>query len=110
MVLRGSHVRLEPLSLEHLPGLCAVGLDERLWRLTASQIRTPEQLRAYVDQRCASRLPMLPFATVDQKTGVVIGSTRFGATLTSPIGGSRSAGPGSVQTGNAPPRTPRPSC
>jgi RimJ/RimL family protein N-acetyltransferase len=80
VVLRGSHVRLEPLSLEHLPGLCAVGLDERLWRLTVSQIRIPQQLRAYVDQALREQAAgmALPFATVDQKTGAVIGSTRFG--------------------------------
>jgi Acetyltransferases, including N-acetylases of ribosomal proteins len=80
VVLGGSHVRLEPLTLHHLPGLCAVGLDESLWRLTVSQIRTPEDIRAYVDQALSEKARglALPFATVDQKSGAVIGSTRFG--------------------------------
>jgi RimJ/RimL family protein N-acetyltransferase len=57
-----------------------VGLDERLWRLTVSQVRTPEDMRAYVDQALSetARGLALPFATVDQKSGAVIGSTRFG--------------------------------
>jgi RimJ/RimL family protein N-acetyltransferase len=61
-------------------GLCAVGLDERLWRLTVSQVRTPEHMRAYVDQALREQATgvALPFATVDQKSGAVIGSTRFG--------------------------------
>ena len=69
--LVGSRVRLEPLTLDHLPGLCTVGLDERLWRLTVSQIRTPEDMRAYVDQALSEKARglALPFATVDQKTG-----------------------------------------
>lgn len=80
VVLTGRHVRLEPLSLDHLSGLCAVGLDESLWRLSVSQIRSMEDMRAYVEQAMVeqTRGTSLPFATIDQRTETVIGSTRFG--------------------------------
>lgn len=80
VLLEGRHIRLEPLSLEHLPGLLAVGLDPVLWKWTLNKINTPADLEAYVEtaleeQRTGSSLP---FATVLQSTGQVIGSTRFG--------------------------------
>ena len=80
VILHGSHVRLEPLSLDHLPGLCAVGLDESLWRLTVSQVQSADDMRAYLEQALAeqARGTALPFATVEQRGGMVIGSTRFG--------------------------------
>lgn len=80
VTLAGRHVRLEPLSPEHLPALCEVGLDPELWRWTLSVIRTPEEMRAYVEtalrERDAGRA--LPFATVDAASGRAVGSTRFG--------------------------------
>ena len=80
VTLHGSHVRLQPLSLDHLPGLCAVGRDDGLWRISVSQIRTPDDMRAYVEQALSEQASgsALPFATVEQAGGSVIGSTRFG--------------------------------
>jgi N-acetyltransferase len=81
VTLVGRHVRLEPLTREHLPQLVAVGLDPDLWRWIPTPVRTAEQMAAYVDraldEQAAGRA--LPFATVDQATGTVVGSTRFGA-------------------------------
>lgn len=79
VTLSGHSVRLEPLSLEHLDGLCAVGLDEELWRWTTSQVRTRDDMRRYVEtalewQRAGTALP---FATVLRAEAHVIGSTRF---------------------------------
>src|SRR5437762_13755076 len=78
-VLEGRHVRLEPLTLEHLGGLAAVGLDPELWRLTTTRISDLADLERYVavalaEQRAGTSLP---FATVGRRTGKVIGSTRF---------------------------------
>jgi hypothetical protein len=42
VTLEGRHVRLEPLAMEHHPGLCAVGLDDELWRWIPAPVRTPE--------------------------------------------------------------------
>ena len=32
VILEARHVRLEPLTLEHVAGLAEVGLDEDLWK------------------------------------------------------------------------------
>ena len=80
VVLEGRYVRLEPLALAHLAGLCEAGLDEELWRWTTTAVRTPEQMRAYVEAALAEAATgvSLPFATVEKGSGRVVGSTRFG--------------------------------
>jgi RimJ/RimL family protein N-acetyltransferase len=77
--LEGSLVRLEPLSLRHLDGLCAVGLDPEIWRLTIAQVDSRGAMERYVVQALAEQRAgtALPFATVLQTSGEVIGSTRF---------------------------------
>ena len=80
VTLEGMHVRLEPLSPAHLDGLCAVGLDPELWRLTVSRVHDRAAMERYLaealeEQRAGTALP---FATVSRATGQVIGSTRFG--------------------------------
>ena len=72
-------VRLEPLSLEHLPGLTAIGLDAELWRWTLAAIQTPGDMRAYVEAAltAAAEGTEVPFATVERSSGRVIGSSRY---------------------------------
>jgi len=80
LVLEGTHIRLEPLSPGHLPGLLAVGLAPELWAQTVDKIRTPADLTRYAEramQEAANGLSR-PFATIWRDTGAVIGSTRFG--------------------------------
>jgi RimJ/RimL family protein N-acetyltransferase len=78
--LEGSLVRLEPLRLEHHAGLCEVGLDEDLWRWTTTQIRTPEEMRAYMETALEEEAAglSLPFVTIEKASGLIVGSTRFG--------------------------------
>jgi N-acetyltransferase len=79
VVLEGAHVRLEPLTLDHLDALCEVGLDEELWRWIPTQVRTREDMQAYI--RLALQWQAdgtaLPFATIERATGRVVGSTRY---------------------------------
>lgn len=77
--LRGSRVRLEPLSLAHVPMLCEVGLDPELWRMTSTNITDAVEMEAYVRAALATRDAgtALPFATVLEAENRVIGSTRF---------------------------------
>jgi RimJ/RimL family protein N-acetyltransferase len=77
--LVGHHVRLDPLSIDHLPALCDVGLDAELWRWTASQVRSADDMRRWVEDALAqhARGTALPFATVDLASGRVVGSTRL---------------------------------
>ncbi len=79
VVLEGTYVRLEPLTMEHLPALCEVGLDPELWQWTPNIQRTPDDMRKYVQiaLRAQEQGTALPFATVARSSGEVIGSTRF---------------------------------
>ena len=81
VVLEGAHVRLEPLSLDHLPALTEIGLEPDLWRWTTQLVRTPEEMEDYVRGALAEQAAgrALPFATVEKAAGRVAGSTRFGA-------------------------------
>lgn len=81
VVLEGTHVRLEPLDLaRHWDGLRAIGLEPSLWAHTASKVRDAADLRHYCEHAVAeqARGTALPFATIDQATGRICGSTRFG--------------------------------
>ncbi len=49
MTLKGEHVQLEPLQIEHVEQLCEFGLADDLWRLTVNQIKTPDDMRRYVE-------------------------------------------------------------
>ena len=79
ITLTGEHVRLEPLTLAHLDGLCAVGLDPTLWEWTAGRVATCEDMRAYVETalREQNENTALPFATIEIKSGTIVGSSRF---------------------------------
>jgi N-acetyltransferase len=79
VTLEGSNVRLEPLSLAHLDGLCAVGLDPSIWRWMSITMDSADDMRRYVEAALAARLEAreLPFATVERPTGRVVGSTRY---------------------------------
>lgn len=78
--LEGTHVRLEPLTREHLPGLVEVGADPDLWRWTTTRADTPEGMARYVEAALAEAESgrSFPFATVERSSGRVVGSTRFG--------------------------------
>ena len=80
VTLEGKHVRLEPLSLAHHAALCEVGLDEDVWRWIAAPVRTPEEMRRYIETALAEQAAgtALPFATVERASGRAIGSTRYG--------------------------------
>ena len=78
--LEGAHVRLEPLSLGHADGLCAVGLDPDLWCWIPNQVRNKQDMHRYVETALDEqrRGVSLPFATLLKASGQVIGSTRYG--------------------------------
>ncbi len=80
VVLSGRLVQLEPLSLDHVEGLCVHGLDPQLWRWIPSPVATPDEMRAYVEAALAeqARGQALPFVIRDLSTGEIVGNTRFG--------------------------------
>jgi N-acetyltransferase len=79
VILEGRFVRLEPLTSAHAAGLAEVGLDDRLWKWIPTPVRTPEEMRAYVQTALREQEAgyALPFALIEKSTGHAIGSTRF---------------------------------
>jgi RimJ/RimL family protein N-acetyltransferase len=79
-MLDGSFVRLEPMTMEHHQGLTEVGLDPEIWRRAIAPIRTPEEMRSYMETalRLQAEGTALPFVTIERSSGRIVGSTRFG--------------------------------
>ena len=80
VTLVGRVVRLEPLSLEHVPGLSRVGLEDEIWRyMRYGWVRTEAQMRQWVEEllRLQERGSDLPFAVVHLESGEPIGATRY---------------------------------
>lgn len=80
IVLEGDFVRLEPMTLEHHRALSAIGLDPEIWRLTVAMVRTPEEMRSYMESALQLQREgtSLPFVTIERSSGQIVGSTRFG--------------------------------
>jgi RimJ/RimL family protein N-acetyltransferase len=80
VALEGDFVRLEPMTLEHHAALSEVGLDPEIWRYTLGVVRTPEDMRSYMESalKLQREGTTLPFVTIERSSGRVVGSTRFG--------------------------------
>jgi RimJ/RimL family protein N-acetyltransferase len=78
-VLEGERVRLEPLDERHVPGLLAVGTDPATWTWLFERLDDEAVLRAWLADALRARDAgtELPFATLDARTGRVVGSTRY---------------------------------
>src|SRR5262249_30255058 len=80
ITLTGCIVRLEPLSLAHVPDLTLAGGDETIWRyLPFALIRTQEDMTALVQDQLARQTQgsEIPFAVISLETGRAIGCTRY---------------------------------
>ncbi len=79
VTLEGRHVRLEPLSLDHIPGLVQAASQSRDTYAYTYVPADAGAMRLYVETALAGRDAgtMLPFATIDRDTEHVAGSTRF---------------------------------
>jgi len=80
VTLTGKVVRLEPLTEAHVPGLAAVGGDDRIWRLMLyGMIRTEADMLAWVKDMLTRQATGtdLPFAVIHLASGRVAGATRF---------------------------------
>lgn len=73
--LEGRFVRLEPLTREHLDGLCAIGFDPSLWAVANVRVTSREEMAAYI--AAAQGPSQLAFAVIHKPSGRVAGSTRF---------------------------------
>lgn len=80
VTLTGRVVRLEPLGLEHVPGLAAIGLDDSIWQFMPYGLMHSEtDLRGWVQAmlRLAADGTDLPFAVIDLHSNCVAGATRY---------------------------------
>jgi RimJ/RimL family protein N-acetyltransferase len=79
VVLEGRKVRLEPLTLDHVPRLAEVALEPAIWQWTLARPTDEAGLRAWAEAAIAGRAAgtELPFVTIDASTGRPIGSTRY---------------------------------
>ena len=80
VTLKGRVIRLEPLTVSHVPDLAAVGLDESIWRyMLYGNVDTETKMLAFVQDMLSrqTRGTDLPFAVIDKDTGRAIGCTRY---------------------------------
>jgi len=79
VVMRDRNVRLEPLGLEHAPGLADAAADGALWKLRITSVPEPQDTRAYIETALEGRAQghRFAFAVLDDASGQVLGSTSF---------------------------------
>jgi RimJ/RimL family protein N-acetyltransferase len=79
ITLEGHFVRLEPLSLEHVPALAAAAAGPRETFVHTLVPDGEDEARAFVENALAMQATgtAIPFATIDRLSRRVVGSTRF---------------------------------
>jgi N-acetyltransferase len=80
VVLQGKHVRLEPLSEDHIPGLTDIGAGQDFWNfMLYGDIRTETDMRNWVLDIIArgQKGTDLPFVAIHLASGRVAGATRY---------------------------------
>jgi RimJ/RimL family protein N-acetyltransferase len=79
VVLQGSRVQLEPLSLQHHDELVAAVKDGELWKLWYTSIPAPELMRTEIERRLRLQTAgsMLPFAVRQRPSDKVVGMTTY---------------------------------
>ena len=79
VVMRDRGLRLEPLGLEHAPGLADAAADGELWKLRITSVPEPQDTRAYIETALEGRAQghRFAFAVLDDASGQVLGSTSF---------------------------------
>jgi len=80
VTLEGQVVRLEPLSLAHVPALLPHAQDEDIWRyLPYGLLNTEERLSAHIEGLLRNQAEggELPFAVIFRESGQAVGMTRY---------------------------------
>jgi aspartate/methionine/tyrosine aminotransferase/RimJ/RimL family protein N-acetyltransferase len=80
VVLIGNHIRLEPLSENHVPGLTLAGRDPEIWRylpygLLNSEEKMLDHVRALLEKAILGT--DLPFVVIHIESGQSVGCTRY---------------------------------
>jgi RimJ/RimL family protein N-acetyltransferase len=80
VVLTGRHVRLEPLTEEHVPGLAEIGVGQPFWHfMVYGDIKTIDDMHNWVLDMLAraEKGTDLPFIAIHLESGRVAGATRY---------------------------------
>jgi len=79
VMLQGHGLRLEPLGMQHEPGLRAAAADGELWNLRVTSVPQPADTAAYIQLALdmQTRGERLPWAVLDANTGRVLGCTSY---------------------------------
>jgi N-acetyltransferase len=80
VTLTGKFVCLEPLSLEHVAGLAATGIDDSIWKyMLYGRITNQADMRSWVQEILHRKKVAgdLPFAVIHLESGHVAGATRY---------------------------------
>ena len=75
VTLEGRHVRLEPVSLAHVPALWRVGAYEEIWRYIPYVVHSEDEMRTYIESELAK-----------QQAGLVVRFTTIAKTIAAPVG------------------------
>lgn len=76
VILTGEHVRLEPMTEAHVPGLAAIGIDDSIWKhMLYGEMRSENDMRGWV--RDILSRPDSPFTVIHLASGRVAGATRY---------------------------------
>ena len=82
ITLEGKLVRLEPLTLEHAPGLLSVGAEESIWRFFSfPEPSNLTEATRWIEIRLADQAAgqRIPFAVISLADGKFAGSTGYAA-------------------------------
>ncbi len=79
VTLEGQYVRLEPITLAHIPALWRIGAHAELWRYIPYSIGSEAAMHAYVESELAKQAAgqVVRFVTVARATNELVGATSF---------------------------------
>src|SRR5271170_7598332 len=79
ITLEGDRVRLEPISLEHLPELAQAAFEPSIWRWISRRVTNADELRSFVDIALAEIQAgtSVVWVTRSKADGRVAGATRL---------------------------------
>ena len=80
VVLTGKHVRLEPMTEDHIPGLAEIGVGQPFWDfMLYGNINSVDDMRGWVMDilERAKKGTDLPFVAIHLGSGRVAGATRY---------------------------------
>jgi N-acetyltransferase len=80
VVLTGKHVRLEPMTEAHIPGLAEIGIGHSFWQyMLYGDMNTTEDMQIWVKDLLsrAEKGTDVPFVAIHLESGRVAGATRY---------------------------------